>query len=180
VVPISWGRDWISWIDARNTAFASRTKLTVWSGLSHNATWGKAFNPTTIVDGYNIYQWMLLNKKGSAAAVPTTPAPDPTPTTPPATTTNKAPVANAGADRTIALSTGIDRVTLNGIASSDPDGTLAKYTWTKVSGPSCTLFVFNKTQTYAAHLVKGTYVFRLTVTDNKGATSTDDITVTMK
>src|SRR5205085_5469526 len=49
VVPIQWGRDWISWIDSRNTAMASQTKLTVWSGLTHNGTWGKAFNPKTYV-----------------------------------------------------------------------------------------------------------------------------------
>lgn len=169
VVPVSWGRNWFTWIDAKNTAYASRTKLTIWSGLTHNATWGKAFNPLTKVDGYNIYEWMLLNKRGVASVVPTT-----------STTTNKAPVANAGVDRTILLASGINRVTLDGIASSDPDGTLSKYTWTKVSGPSCTLLVKSFTQTYAAHLLKGTYVFRLTVTDNKGATDTDDMTVTVK
>lgn len=169
VVPVSWGRNWFTWIDAKNTAYASRTKLTIWSGLTHNATWGKAFNPLTEVDGYNIYEWMLLNKRGVASVVPIT-----------STTTNKAPVANAGVDRTILLASGINRVTLDGVASSDPDGTLSKYTWTKVSGPSCTLLVKSFTQTYAAHLLKGTYVFRLTVTDNKGATDTDDMTVTVK
>src|SRR5688572_2546026 len=49
VVPIQWGRDWINWIDARNTTMASKTKLTIWSGISHNGTWGKAFNPVTRV-----------------------------------------------------------------------------------------------------------------------------------
>jgi hypothetical protein len=64
-VPIQWGKDWISWIDARNTYMAPQTKLTIWYGLTHNGTWGKAFNPKTYVDGYNLYQWLLLHKRGT-------------------------------------------------------------------------------------------------------------------
>lgn len=64
VVPVQWGRDFFSWIDARNAMFAPKTKLTIWyDGVSHNGTWGRAFNPVTKVDGYNIYQWMLLHKR---------------------------------------------------------------------------------------------------------------------
>ena len=33
--------------------------------------------------------------------------------------------------------------------------------------------------TTLTNLVQGTYVFRLTVTDNSGATATDDVTVTV-
>ena len=31
VVPIQWARDWISWIDARNTTYASKTKLSLFN-----------------------------------------------------------------------------------------------------------------------------------------------------
>lgn len=172
VVPVQWGRDFFSWIDARNPAYASKTKLTIWTDVSHNSTWGRAFNPTTKVDGYSIYQWMLLHKRTTATQTTTT-SPEPTPTT----TTNKLPIAKAGSDRTIYLNTGINRVLLDGSGSYDPDGTLTKYVWTKVSGPSATLWVKSTTQTYAAHLVKGTYVFKVTVTDNKGATASDDMKV---
>lgn len=181
VVPIQWGRDFFSWIDARNATYASKTKLTVWNDVSHNSTWARAFNPTTKVDGYNIYQWMLLYKRSGAVSVsPTTPAPT-TPTTTPTTSTNKAPIAKAGADKVIYLSQGINRVTLDAGASSDPDGSIAKYTWTKVSGGKADLVVLSAStgKTYAAHLVKGVYTFRVTVTDNKGATAYDDMKVTV-
>jgi pimeloyl-ACP methyl ester carboxylesterase len=182
VVPIQWGRDFFSWIDARNSTYASKTKLTIWNDVSHNSTWARAFNPNTKVDGYNIYQWMLLYKRSGAISVsPTTPTTTPTTPTTPTTTTNKAPIAKAGADRVIYLSQGINRVTLDAGASYDPDGTIAKYTWTKVSGGKADLVVLSAStgKTYAAHLVKGVYTFRVTVTDNKGATAYDDMKVTV-
>src|SRR5215216_4503547 len=52
IVPIQWAKDWINWIDARNSLMAPYTKLTIWDGLTHNGTWAKAFNPLTKVDGY--------------------------------------------------------------------------------------------------------------------------------
>ena len=67
VVPIQWAKNWINWIDARNTAMAPQTKITIWDGISHSGTWSKAFNPVTKVDGYNIYEWMLLHKRGTTA-----------------------------------------------------------------------------------------------------------------
>ena len=170
VVPVQWGRDFFSWIDARNSAYASRTKLTIWTDVSHNSTWARAFNPKTKVDGYNIYQWMLLYKRGTSTYVPPPPTSSPAPSG-----TNKAPVARAGSDQTIYLSEGINRVTLDGTSSSDADGSISKYVWTRVSGPTDgDLFVFGTGKTYATHLIRGTYVFRLTVTDNKGATAYDD------
>ena len=165
-VPIQWGRDWISWIDARNTAYASKTKLTVWSGLSHNATWGKAFNPATKVDGYNLYQWLLLYKRGTT-------------TTAPLPTTSGAPVANAGADQTIPISWKY-YPSLNATLSKDANGWLTKFRWTKVSGPSAYWFSApSSAKTKANGLVAGTYVFRVTVTDNSGKTDTDDVTIRM-
>jgi hypothetical protein len=185
VVPAQWGRDFFSWIDARNPSYASKTKLTIWTDVSHNSTWGRGFNPTTKVDGYNIYQWMLLYKRSGAISVsPTNPTNPTTPTTPPpptTTTTNKKPIARAGSDRVIYLSQGINRVTLDAGTSTDPDGKITKYLWSKVSGPKADLWVLSASagKTYAAHLVKGVYVFRVTVTDNKGATAYDDMKVTV-
>ena len=89
---------------------------------------------------------------------------------------NQPPVANAGTD--VAITLPVNSVSLNGSASSDPDGTIAKYAWSKVSGP--TQFLINSPGsaiTVVSNLAAGTYVFRLTVTDDKGATANDDITV---
>ncbi|MBL7699012.1 MAG: hypothetical protein JNK79_12685 [Chitinophagaceae bacterium] len=169
VVPIQWARDWIAWIDARNTTMAPQTKLTVYSSESHNATWARAFNPTSRTDGYNIYEWLLRYKRGTAAA----PAPAPP------TSTGGKPVARAGADQVIPLSWKYMPF-LNGTKSDDADGWIAKFKWTKISGPSSYWFSApNAGQTKANGLVAGTYVFRLTVTDNKGNTAYDDVKVTM-
>lgn len=89
---------------------------------------------------------------------------------------NQPPVANAGNDLSVTLPT--NSVTLNGTASKDNDGYIAKYAWSKVSGP--TQFMISSPGsaiTIISNLVAGTYVFRLTVTDNSGATANDDITV---
>ena len=93
---------------------------------------------------------------------------------------NKPPVANAGLDKTITLPT--NSVTLDGSSSTDPDGTIVKYEWTKVSGPSSGGGTISSSQsviTSVTGLNEGTYVFRLTVTDNSGGKSSDEVQVTV-
>jgi hypothetical protein len=97
------------------------------------------------------------------------------PAPPPA---NSPPVANAGVDQSITLPT--SSVTLNGSASSDPDGTIVSYAWSKISGPSSSIIANASNVTTAVNnLVQGTYLFRLVVTDNSGATSDDTVMVTV-
>jgi hypothetical protein len=91
------------------------------------------------------------------------------------TPTNQAPIANAGADQVIMLPT--NSVTLNGTASKDPDGQITKWVWTQVSGPSSAVIVSANQTALVSNLVVGTFVFRLTVTDNSGATANDDVTI---
>lgn len=89
---------------------------------------------------------------------------------------NQPPVANAGTDVSIVLPT--NSVTLNGTGSKDSDGYIAKYAWSKVSGPAQFMISSPSSSiTIINNLIAGTYVFRLTVTDNNGATANDDITV---
>jgi hypothetical protein len=62
----------------------------------------------------------------------------------------------------------------------DPDGTIAAYLWTKISGP--TNFVIGsptQSSTSVIGLVEGTYVFKLAVTDNEGATAAAQVTITV-
>ena len=47
---------------------------------------------------------------------------------------NKPPIANAGLDLLTTLPT--DSVALDGTASSDPDGKISSYLWTKIAGPA--------------------------------------------
>jgi hypothetical protein len=95
------------------------------------------------------------------------------------TTTTGAPLANAGKDQTIPISWKYFP-TLNATLSTDSDGWIKSFKWTKVSGPSSYWFSSPYAgQTKANGLVAGTYVFRVTVTDNSGKTDTDDVTIYM-
>lgn len=88
---------------------------------------------------------------------------------------NQSPVAAAGSDQTITLPT--SSVTLNASGSTDADGTISTYAWTKISGGPATIASPSASSTSVTGLIEGTYVFRVTVTDDDGATGTDDITV---
>lgn len=91
---------------------------------------------------------------------------------------NQLPVANAGKDVVVILPT--NSVTLTG-SGSDPDGRIIRYTWTRISGPPrYTIKNTTVANPIITNLVKGTYIFRLTVTDNRGGTATDNINVTVK
>lgn len=91
---------------------------------------------------------------------------------------NVPPVANAGSDVTITLP--VSSATLNGTASSDADGTIATYAWSKIDGPAqYTIANSNSASTTVSNLVQGVYTFQLTVTDNAGASATDTIVVTV-
>ena len=91
------------------------------------------------------------------------------------TANNISPTANAGADKIITLPMNI--TTLSG-AGSDPDGTIASYQWTKISGPS-TFNIVNSLSpvTEVSGLVQGVYQFELKVTDNKGAIGKDTVQI---
>jgi PKD repeat protein len=96
-----------------------------------------------------------------------------------ATITNAAPIANAGADRTVVRLTA---VTLDGRASSDPDGTITAWSWRQLSGPSVSLGAANTSQPrFTAPNVNNTTAlnFELKVTDNNGATAIDTVKITV-
>lgn len=87
------------------------------------------------------------------------------------------PISAAGADQQITLPT--NQVTVDGSSSTD-DGTITAYSWEKISGPATfTITSPTSASTTITGLVAGTYVFRLTVTDDNDATDTDDITITV-
>jgi ribosomal protein L14 len=91
--------------------------------------------------------------------------------------TNVPPVANAGTNQTITLPT--NTATLSG-SGTDADGTISAFSWSMVSGPSAnTIQTPNTAVASLTGLVAGTYSYRLTVTDNGGATGTADVSVTV-
>ena len=158
-VLVSTTNDYISMINqapAPNPA----AKKTIFPVSGHDA-WTKAYDPNYREDGKNMYEWMLQYKRDGAVAPGNTP-----------------PVANAGGDKTITLP--VNTVALSG-SGTDANGSISKYAWTKVSGP--TSFSFSNAAIAApnvTNLTEGVYVFRLTVTDNNGATASDDVSVVVK
>lgn len=95
----------------------------------------------------------------------------------PFASSNTPPTVNAGSDQTVDAA---DSVTLTA-AGSDVDGSIASYAWAQISGPAVTLSGTGNTRTFNAPTAQtdSTLVFRATVTDDQGATGTDDVTVTV-
>ena len=90
--------------------------------------------------------------------------------------TNKPPIANAGPDHVITLPT--DSVSLDGSASSDPDGSISNYLWSKISGPASFIITnASATKTVVKNLAAGVYQFELKVTDNGGLSAKDTVQI---
>jgi len=89
---------------------------------------------------------------------------------------NTAPIANAGPDQTITGS----NTGLNGSGSYDPDGSIATYYWTKISGPS-QYSISNSTiaSPTVSNLVQGVYEFKLSINDAQGALASDIVKITV-
>lgn len=92
-----------------------------------------------------------------------------TPVTPPAPTTS------AGSNQTIILPT--NTVTLTGTATAGSGATISSTVWTKVSGGEATITNPGNRSTTVTGLVAGTYVFRITATDNYSQTSYSQVTI---
>ncbi len=147
----------------------------LWTKISGPATFtivspGQATtNVTNLVAGTYVFQLTVTDNQGAMASstvqVLVNAAPPP----------NQPPVVNAGTDKNITLPT--NNITQIGTAT-DPDGTIASYSWSKISGPATfTIVTPTTSSTQITNLVAGTYVFQLTATDNQGATGTDQMTV---
>ena len=91
---------------------------------------------------------------------------------PPIVTT---PTANAGPDQNVLEGA---TVTLDGTSSSDPNGTIASYLWTQLSGTTVTLSDNTAAQPTFTAPAASTMEFQLQVTDNDAETHTDTVTIT--
>jgi subtilisin family serine protease len=88
---------------------------------------------------------------------------------------NQPPVADAGSDQTVTDrgKPNEERVTLDGSGSSDPDGNIASYQWFEGAQP------MGSGERVTVTLSVGTHAITLRVSDDDGATSEDQITVTV-
>jgi len=93
---------------------------------------------------------------------------------------NDAPTADAGPDQTVGEGA---LVTLDGSASSDPDGDTLKFEWTQTAGTPTVILTNGSTSkpTFRAPFVPPSpptqLTFQLTVTDTGGLTSSDTVNV---
>lgn len=112
---------------------------------------------------------LLLQACGGGGSSDPEPAPTPAPT-------NQSPTVSAGHD--IQVEEGMP-VTLQATAS-DPDGQIASYTWSQVSGQAVSLTTTNNaTLTFTAPSLTepSTLTFSVTVADNDGAETVDEVNV---
>lgn len=89
------------------------------------------------------------------------------------------PTVSAGSNQTITLPTAT--VTLAGSATAiSPATSITTYAWTQTSGPNTGTFSSTSiaAPTFSA-LIAGTYVLKLTVTDNNGNTNNASVTITV-
>jgi alpha-tubulin suppressor-like RCC1 family protein len=148
-----------------------------WSELSgpsqaNIATAGQANTKVTgLVQGVYVFRVTVTDNSGVTAT-------DQVSVTVNAAPPHVPPVAVPGPDQTINLPA--SSVTLDGSGSYDTDGTIVAYEWVQVSGlGGVTITNSSSAKAGLVGLQAGTYVFQLTVTDNFGATSTAQVTVTV-
>lgn len=81
------------------------------------------------------------------------------------------PIANAGEDQTVLVGT---NVTLDASGSSDPDGTIITYEWLDANT------TIGESVIYEHLFARGVHKITLVVTDDGGASATDDVKVTVR
>jgi hypothetical protein len=156
--------------DADRHALAYR-----WSLLSLPPGSSTALSDATSVAPYfyadrgGLYVAQLIVNDGFVDSAPDTIAID---------ISNRAPMANAGFDRTARTGTVLS---LDGAASSDPDGEPVTYQWAftgRPAGSAAVLTAPSSVMPWFTLDMPGVYTVGLTVADATGATSTDTVEVT--
>ena len=89
----------------------------------------------------------------------------------------KAPITNAGPDQTVSTT---DPVTLDGSNTINPDGYPLTFSWTQTGGTPVTLDDSTAEKpTFTAPGDASTLTFQLTVSDTRGKSSSDTVTITV-
>jgi lysophospholipase L1-like esterase len=96
-------------------------------------------------------------------------------------TSNTPPVARAGQDR---VASALSSVVLDGSSSSDADGQIVSYSWEQTPNGATPVTLSGAQSPIATFTApdpdtREALVFRLTVTDDDGATSSDEVTITV-
>ncbi|WKZ60972.1 MAG: alpha/beta fold hydrolase [Cyclobacteriaceae bacterium] len=128
-----------------------RPHVTLLDAMEHNAMWNPIYNQSA---GYPVYDWLLQFTKNS--------------------TVNAQPYVNVGSDKKFMVSDGTIYLFADYF---DADGSVTAVSWSQTQGAALTLEQTNSQILKVSNLQAGTFQFRLTVTDNLGAVSSDDISV---
>ena len=134
--------------DTRQTIEAIRqtggsVRYTEYAETGHN-TWEKAYREP------DFFEWMLSQQQEQPE--------------------NQAPSVNAGGKQTIYLP--VNKTSFTATAT-DQDGSIASWFWEQLSGPTAKMEGTEDSTLELEELEAGTYLFRITVTDNRGARATD-------
>ena len=143
-----------------------RARITIYKGVKHNS-WDYAYKPDNSMHKPNIYEWMLSHSRNDGSQEQQDRDQE----------VNKLPVVNAGNDQTITSDRSRFELTAT---ASDPDGKIVRYDWKKVSGGDVRMEHASTPRLVLSGLRAGTYEFRLTVVDDKGAASADNVRVHVK
>ena len=122
---------------------------------------------SALLQGTYIFQLTVTDNNSASASSQVTVTVNPV-------ATNQVPLVNAGTQKTIFLPT--NQVIITATAS-DSDGSIATILWEKKTGGVATLTNSGTLTVTISGLVAGIYTFRITVTDNAGATSFSEVTV---
>jgi hypothetical protein len=128
-------------------------------------------NPTFVADAAGSYVFRLIVNDGTLSSTAST-------VTVTASTSNIAPVANAGAAQSVVTGS---TVTLDGTASNDANGDAITYSWSiisKPSGSSATLSSTTASKPTFVATTAGSYVIGLTVSDGTVSSNSSTVTVT--
>ena len=128
-----------------------------------------AVTPTFVPDRRGNYEARLVVDDGALPSAPDSVV---------VTVSNTPPAANAGADQTAAVaSTG----TLDGSASSDPDGDAVSYQWSLVTRPAGSAAAVNDPAAESPTFLvdrPGSYTAQLVVSDGSASSAPDTVTIT--
>jgi hypothetical protein len=130
--------------------------VNVCKSMEHEV-WDQIFN---LKGGYDVYSWLLRFRKGD--------------------TSNVAPIVSAGVRKKLTTTEEPVYITADYF---DSDGTIEKISWSQVDNDAPKVTLQDTDSRFLKILgVKdsGDYTFRITATDNDGATSSDEVTLTFE
>jgi poly(3-hydroxybutyrate) depolymerase len=146
-------------INAINYYHPSPTaKVSLYANTYHDA-WKYAYRTDHTMHNPNMYEWIVGYRNTRAR-------------------NSNVPTASAQSDKTIYLTSG-SKTTLTG-SGTDTESAVTYY-WTKIGGPGGAGISGQTTRTVTVSgLVRGTYLYRMTVKDNVGNTDSDYVKLFVK